>query len=206
VLIALVVLGPDKLPDAMRKAGKMYADFKKMTSGFQSEMKSVLEEPMRELRETADLVKQSAMIDPNEFMKPLTGLLDGVKNMATEAKGAPAPKAEGAPKPEDAPVAATPVEPAPSPEPAPLAAAVVVPEVAVERSDEEAAVDEGAAADMLGAATPPSLEARAAAERALHSLEISQAAVASGAMAGFTPVEETEPTDVAVDAPSEAVP
>src|SRR5436190_1544693 len=50
VLIALVVLGPDKLPEAMRKAGKAYNDFKKMTNGFQTEMKAVLEEPMRELR------------------------------------------------------------------------------------------------------------------------------------------------------------
>ena len=65
VLIALVVLGPDKLPEAMRKAGKAYADFKKMTTGFQSEMKSVLDEPMRELRETAELAKKSAMWDMN---------------------------------------------------------------------------------------------------------------------------------------------
>ncbi len=65
VLIALVVLGPDKLPEAMRRAGKAYADFKKMTTGFQSEMKSVLDEPMRELRETAELAKKSAMFDVN---------------------------------------------------------------------------------------------------------------------------------------------
>ncbi len=65
VLIALVVLGPDKLPEAMRKAGKVYNDFKKMTSGFQDEMRSVLDEPMREFRETADLVKSSAMFDPS---------------------------------------------------------------------------------------------------------------------------------------------
>lgn len=65
VLIALVVLGPDKLPEAMRKAGKAYADFKKLTNGFQSEMKAVLDEPMRELRETAELAKQSAMFDIN---------------------------------------------------------------------------------------------------------------------------------------------
>ena len=80
VLIALVVLGPDKLPEAMRKAGKAYADFKKMTTGFQSEMKSVLDEPMRELRETAELAKKSAMWDAGatpadkpEATKPVSG-------------------------------------------------------------------------------------------------------------------------------------
>ena len=67
VLIALVVLGPDKLPEAMRKAGKAYADFKKMTSGFQSEMRSALDEPMRELRETAELAKKAANWDTNMF-------------------------------------------------------------------------------------------------------------------------------------------
>lgn len=66
VLIALVVLGPDKLPEAMRKAGKAYNDFKKMTSGFQDEMRTVLEEPMREFRETANLVKDAAMFDPSQ--------------------------------------------------------------------------------------------------------------------------------------------
>lgn len=70
VLIALVVLGPDKLPEAMRRAGKAYNDFKKMTSGFQSEMRTVLDEPMRELRETANLVKQSAMFDSNAQETP----------------------------------------------------------------------------------------------------------------------------------------
>jgi sec-independent protein translocase protein TatB len=63
IIIALVVLGPDKLPEAMRKAGKAYGDFKRMTSGFQNEMKSVLDEPLRELRETAELAKGSATFD-----------------------------------------------------------------------------------------------------------------------------------------------
>ncbi len=39
LLLALVVLGPEKLPDAMRKAGKAYAELKKMSSGFQSEFR-----------------------------------------------------------------------------------------------------------------------------------------------------------------------
>ena len=46
LLLALVILGPEKLPDAMRKAGQFYAELKKMSSGFQSEFKSVVEEPL----------------------------------------------------------------------------------------------------------------------------------------------------------------
>ena len=63
LLIALVVLGPEKLPDAVRKFTKAYSEFKKMTSGFQGEMRSVLEEPMRELRDTADMMREAANID-----------------------------------------------------------------------------------------------------------------------------------------------
>lgn len=63
LLIALVVLGPEKLPDAVRKFTKAYSEFKKMANGFQGEMRSVLEEPMRELRDTADLMREAANID-----------------------------------------------------------------------------------------------------------------------------------------------
>ena len=59
LLLALVVLGPEKLPDAIRKFGRTYAELKKMGSGFQQEFKSAIDEPMREMRETADLLKKS---------------------------------------------------------------------------------------------------------------------------------------------------
>ncbi len=60
MLLALVVLGPEKLPEAMRRAGKAYAEFKKMSTSFQQEFRSVLDEPMREMRDTADLLRDSA--------------------------------------------------------------------------------------------------------------------------------------------------
>ncbi len=60
VLIGLIVLGPEKLPDAVRKFTKAYNEFKKMATGFQGEVKQAFEEPMRELRGTADAVKKAA--------------------------------------------------------------------------------------------------------------------------------------------------
>ena len=63
LLIALLVLGPEKLPDAIRKFGRAYSEFKKMANGFQGELKQVLDEPMRELRETAGLVREAADFD-----------------------------------------------------------------------------------------------------------------------------------------------
>lgn len=63
LLIALVVLGPEKLPEAVRKFTKAYSEFKKMANGFQGEFRQVLDEPMRELRETANLVRDAAKFD-----------------------------------------------------------------------------------------------------------------------------------------------
>ena len=60
LLLALVVLGPEKLPDAMRKAGQFYAELKKMSTGFQTEFRAAVEEPLRELRDTANTIRDSA--------------------------------------------------------------------------------------------------------------------------------------------------
>jgi sec-independent protein translocase protein TatB len=73
LLIALIVLGPEKLPEAVRKFGKAYSEFKKMSTGFQSELKTALDEPMREMRETAEAFKKAANFDfldePDEVAK-----------------------------------------------------------------------------------------------------------------------------------------
>ncbi len=97
LLIALVVLGPEKLPEAVRKFTKAYAEFKKMANGFQGEFRQVLDEPMRELRETANLVRDAAKFDLDLDVDP-----DG-KGIASSA---PAPNE---PKPDTAaaPTAAT---------------------------------------------------------------------------------------------------
>jgi sec-independent protein translocase protein TatB len=70
LLIALIVLGPEKLPEAVRKFGKAYQELKKMSTGFQSELKEALDEPMREMRETAEAFKSAANfnfdVEPDE--------------------------------------------------------------------------------------------------------------------------------------------
>ena len=65
LLLALVVLGPDKLPDAVRRFSQTFSELKKMGSGFQTELKSALDEPMREMRETAQMVKDA--VDPSKI-------------------------------------------------------------------------------------------------------------------------------------------
>ncbi len=46
-VIALLVLGPNRLPQAARTLGKGLAEVRKYTSGFQSEVNQVLAEPRR---------------------------------------------------------------------------------------------------------------------------------------------------------------
>jgi sec-independent protein translocase protein TatB len=60
LLLALVVLGPEKLPEAMRRAGKTFAEIKKLSSGFQDEVRKGFEEPAREVKKTASAVKSAA--------------------------------------------------------------------------------------------------------------------------------------------------
>ena len=72
LLLALVVLGPEKLPEALRRAGKAYAELRKMGSTFQAEMRSVIDEPMKEMRDTADLLRKAARFDDDGDTRPAT--------------------------------------------------------------------------------------------------------------------------------------
>ena len=44
LLVALLVLGPDKLPEAARNAGKMMRQVKQLSSGFQQEIREALDD------------------------------------------------------------------------------------------------------------------------------------------------------------------
>ena len=44
-LVALIVLGPSKLPDAARQAGRMVAELRRLSTGFQDEMRAAMQDP-----------------------------------------------------------------------------------------------------------------------------------------------------------------
>jgi sec-independent protein translocase protein TatB len=54
LVLALVVLGPEKLPEVLRKAGKLYGELRRVTTGFQEEFEETFKEPLREFRDTAN--------------------------------------------------------------------------------------------------------------------------------------------------------
>jgi sec-independent protein translocase protein TatB len=45
MLVALVVLGPDRLPVVARKVGQVVGDMRKVSAGFEAEMRSAMLEP-----------------------------------------------------------------------------------------------------------------------------------------------------------------
>lgn len=45
LIIALIVLGPNRLPDAARQVGKAVSEFRKVTAGLQAEVRDAFSEP-----------------------------------------------------------------------------------------------------------------------------------------------------------------
>ena len=46
LLVALIVLGPKRLPHAARQVGRAVAEFRRVTSDFQAEMRNAIAEPV----------------------------------------------------------------------------------------------------------------------------------------------------------------
>ncbi|MFN0090964.1 MAG: Sec-independent protein translocase protein TatB [Acidimicrobiales bacterium] len=44
LLVALIVLGPERLPDAVRKVGRFVGELRSMSDGFQRELRAAVEE------------------------------------------------------------------------------------------------------------------------------------------------------------------
>lgn len=57
LIIGLVVLGPEKLPDAIRRVGRLYAELKRMSSGVQTDLRKVIDEPLKEMMNTTNSMK-----------------------------------------------------------------------------------------------------------------------------------------------------
>ena len=65
VVVALVVLGPDKLPGAARQIGNFMRQIRKISTGFQQELQNALDEPIEAeaRRKGQQAVEQSKVED-----------------------------------------------------------------------------------------------------------------------------------------------
>ena len=57
LILGLVVLGPEKLPTVLRKMGRFYGEFKRMTTDAQSDFRQAFAEPLRDLQSAASEYK-----------------------------------------------------------------------------------------------------------------------------------------------------
>lgn len=67
LLIALIVLGPDKLPDAARQAGKVMREFRRISSGFQREMRDAMKDPVAAATQDRKLQNRVSFEPPAPF-------------------------------------------------------------------------------------------------------------------------------------------
>jgi Tat protein translocase TatB subunit len=89
-VIAMLIMGPKRLPEAARSLGRWMAELRKYTSGFQSEFHDLLAEPREQSSAISDELR-------NAFSEPRAALEAGAReaqdaaNAASGEWGAPDP-------------------------------------------------------------------------------------------------------------------
>lgn len=109
LLVALLVLGPNKLPDAARQVGRALGELRRLSSGFQAEMRDALREPVE--GKPAPPTSTTPVKDDGEGALSSPKAPDGGADTSTT----PTPVSDGAGTTDDD------VEHAPAPAPAPSA-------------------------------------------------------------------------------------
>jgi sec-independent protein translocase protein TatB len=95
-VIAMLVLGPKRLPEAARTMGRWMAELRKYTSGFQSEFHDLLAEPRQQTSAIRDELH-------NAFSEPRAALEAGAREAQAAANAASAElKAPSPPDPQPA--------------------------------------------------------------------------------------------------------
>lgn len=87
LVAGLVVLGPERLPGVIRKAAKTYSDLRSMARNFEQEFKDTFDEPLKELRTTAEELRTGfGQVDtePSPPMRPEQAVLPRDDAPATE--------------------------------------------------------------------------------------------------------------------------
>jgi sec-independent protein translocase protein TatB len=103
LLLALIVLGPQRLPEAARQIGKFMGELRRMSNGFQQELRSAMDDPLEAAaRERGAAIKPASPDAPALAPVPPSTPVNG--NGAAPPKKAAAKKA--APRKRAAPLRA----------------------------------------------------------------------------------------------------
>ena len=90
LVIALLVLGPSRLPGAGRQIGRALAEFRRMSSGVQDDLREAMN--VEGVRETVNQVRDALDV-PRAIRNEVASAISSV---GTTAVGAPLPQASGA--------------------------------------------------------------------------------------------------------------
>lgn len=96
LVVALIVLGPTKLPEAARQVGKFVTEVRRISGGFQREFREAIQEPIIEAEARARGAVEGtkrAVADP--FLKPDETTPSATRPPADTESGEPAPDGEG---------------------------------------------------------------------------------------------------------------
>jgi TatA/E family protein of Tat protein translocase len=98
-IVALVVFGPQKLPELARNLGKIMAEFRRATG----ELRGTFEEHMRDLEREAQAMEQKKKLDALQAQQPSTPALPSIGQApdAAVAESAKNGEALGSEKPAD---------------------------------------------------------------------------------------------------------
>ena len=65
MMVALIVLGPKKLPEAARQVGRALTELKRISSGFQREMREAIQDPIVEAEARAEGARVTTRTSPS---------------------------------------------------------------------------------------------------------------------------------------------
>ena len=96
MILGLIILGPEKLPGVIRKAGKLYGEFKRITTDAQSEFKGAFGDTIGDLKDTAQGYKsmfESASQQATNTLRDMAQFDHDAPNEPTETiESEPEPK------------------------------------------------------------------------------------------------------------------
>lgn len=91
LLVALLVLGPAKLPTAAKQVGKVMSDFRNMSAGFQREMREAMQDPVEAVTRDRSSKDQSAegsgTADPQVSTAEQAGMFEAESPPPTDPAG-----------------------------------------------------------------------------------------------------------------------
>lgn len=85
LLVALVVLGPNKLPHAAQQVGRFISEVRRVAASFKKEFRGILEEPIKQSQSALDAVNRSSLIK-GSVGKDLEKIVEGLQKVEVLGK------------------------------------------------------------------------------------------------------------------------